>query len=447
MLQRFVNTPMNASRNISENDCPFLGLKEDSETYFGFPTPANYCYQLKKPDAINPAYQERVCLTPNHRSCPVYNKEWKGRLPAGIRHNRKIIRWQPYYWTVLLTATFLMFIAWFVVNFPEEWLATKTEKPVSAYALIQSPTATPTFTPTATPSPIPTSTQASRSTPSATATQQVTATQTPGTMATSTPDLPTPGPDFMTPFGADGTYLLHQVAYGDSLPKLAKKYNTHRDVITKINGLVLNESLQPNQVIVIMPGTKDPAETERLTIIQLDHETPIKEIAYQYSVTVGELRTYNDLGPGETIPEGRWLIFPHRNVTPIPLPTAIPTPDLSAALTPPFGPDNKFVLHKVEANQSATLIADIYLSSAELIRAINITRGSLRVGDILVVVIEETDPAGLPVFEVSQVKEAITVEDLAEQLNVPLDDLLYYNGFLAGQTLPVGQWVIYPVAE
>ncbi len=263
---------------------------------------------------------------------------------------------------------------------------------------------------------------------------------------TATPTLspPTPGPGLETPFGAQGEYLLHQINFGDSLPKLAAQYQTDRDVIVVANGLVSNQSLQPDQVLVIMPGRTDPLGVERLMVLFLEEDAQVSELASRFSVTPEELRRYNDLGPGDFIPAGRWLIFPKRNITPTPTPTVIPTPDLSYALAGPFGPENAYVLHQVAPGESIPVLEKLYLTSAEVIFAANEIRGSIQVGQVLVILPEHSDPTGVVRFEVYYTPEDIQVEDLATQLGVSSEDLILYNGFQAGAVIPAATWLIYP---
>ena len=271
-------------------------------------------------------------------------------------------------------------------------------------------------------------------------------TQIPTLTPTITPTLPhpTPGPSLFTPFGPEGAYMLHQVKYGDNLPNLAKQYQTDRDVIVAANGLLPDVPMQPDQVIVIMPGLTDSIGIEHLLVKFLDEDTSISELAPRYGVTTGEIRNYNQLGPGEIIPAGRWLIIPKREVTPTATPTAIPTPDLSHALTEPFGPNAEYVLHQVAPNESTWTLEGIYLTSAAVIRALNSIEGSIQPGQVLVILLERRDPSGITPLSVFYVEDALQVEAVADYLGILTADLLFYNDLQAGEIIPAGRYVIYP---
>lgn len=277
---------------------------------------------------------------------------------------------------------------------------------------------------------------------------EATATLVPTSMPTLTPTLlqPTPGPGLATPFGAQNEYLLHQVKFGDNLPTLAEQFQTDRDVIVAANGLLPNQSLQPDQVIVIMPGRTDSLGIVPLTVLFLDEEVLVTDFAASRGATVEELIQYNELGAHKTIPPGRWVIFPRRVVIPTVVPTAIPTLDLSFALTAPFGPANEYVLHQVGPGESVPVLEDLYLTSAEVIYAANEVKGSIQAGQVLVIMIERTDPTNVVRFSVINVMEDIRVEDLAIDLGVLTTDILSYNNLESGDTILAGSWVIYPAA-
>ena len=218
-------------------------------------------------------------------------------------------------------------------------------------------------------------------------------------------------------------------------------------MIAAANDLIPDQALQPDQVIVIMPGRTDSFGIEPLLVLFLDQNATVSVLAPRYGVTPEEMRSFNDLGPGEVIPAGRWLIMPERDVTPTAIPTTIPTPDLSLALTAPFGPNNAYILHQIAAGQSIPVLEKLYLTSPEVINAANIIEGSLQLDQVLVILPERRDASGINPFEVIYVGEAIRAEALANQLGILTADLLFHNDLQAGQIIPAGQWVIYPALE
>lgn len=55
--------------------------------------------------------------------------------------------------------------------------------------------------------------------------------------ATPTFSVPTPGPFLSTPFGPYGSFVVHKVTEGESVPLIANRYETSNEVIIAVNGL------------------------------------------------------------------------------------------------------------------------------------------------------------------------------------------------------------------
>jgi capsular exopolysaccharide synthesis family protein len=255
---------------------------------------------------------------------------------------------------------------------------------------------------------------------------------------------PTPGPGLGTPFGAQGEYLLHQVNFGDNLPNLSEVYQTDRDVIVAANGLLPNQSLQPDQVILIMPGRTDSFDIVYMVVLFQDTDISVQELAARHGVSDEEMRRYNDLGPGDTIPGGRWIIIPKRDVTPTVTPTVVPTADFSYALTEPFGPNNTYILHQVQSGDSIPKLEKLYLTTADAIYAANDIEGSIQLGSVLVVFPDRRDARGITQFAVQFISADIYVEALAEELDAQAADIIFHNGLQAEEIIQAGSWIIYP---
>jgi hypothetical protein len=65
--------------------CPFLGVREDSETHFATSSPGNYCHKVNPPEPVLFDHQESFCLGGEFLSCPVFSNDWTGPLPTVIR--------------------------------------------------------------------------------------------------------------------------------------------------------------------------------------------------------------------------------------------------------------------------------------------------------------------------------------------------------------------------
>ena len=428
-------------------NCPHLGLRQNPESRFGIPTSANFCHKVTPVESVRRAYQEKVCLSAEHKSCPIFQQDWQRRLPLDVRgrSSKKSKRINYFLLSFGLVIILLAVLVGYILLKEPERFAFWVDRNMATEAVPIDVAEIPiqmTEIYTETSSPI-----------SSTTNTNVPATLAATTIPTEemiskspTPTLmhPTPGPGLFAPFGPQGEYLLHQVKFGDNLPNLAEQYQTDRDVIVAVNSVLANQALQPDQVIVIMPGRMDSFGVDDLLVLFLEQDTPIEDLASSFGVTPEELRYYSDLGPGGIVPAGRWLIFPKRDVTPTPTPTTIPTPDLSYALTEPFGPNDAYVLHRIASGESIPVLEDIYLTSAEVINAANEIEGSIQVGDVLVILLERRDPGGITPFSVIYTAESVQVEALADQLGILTVDLLIYNDLEAGEIISAGRWVIYP---
>ncbi|MBX3048650.1 MAG: hypothetical protein KIT46_03535 [Anaerolineales bacterium] len=95
--------------------CPFLGMEDDSETSFLFPSPGNFCHRPKPAKSVSTGYQGAVCFDNKaFLHCPVYQKNWNGKLPEGFRQrivkNGSQEQLTPR-WVVLLLFLSLIFLA------------------------------------------------------------------------------------------------------------------------------------------------------------------------------------------------------------------------------------------------------------------------------------------------------------------------------------------------
>ncbi len=142
---------------------------------------------------------------------------------------------------------------------------------------------------------------------------------------------------------------------------------------------------------------------------------------------------------------------PTLTVTPSPSSTQRPTrtptppgPTPGPGLMTPFGPEGQFLLHEARPGESYTAIAKLYQTTVEVLEALNYRMPgmSLWVGQIIVVLPGQTENAGLPAFQVVHIEERITLEALAEEYGVSVDDLRYYNALGEEDWVPAGRLLI-----
>ena len=133
--------------------------------------------------------------------------------------------------------------------------------------------------------------------------------------------------------------------------------------------------------------------------------------------------------------------------TPIAQLTSTPTDvDPILALDTPIGDENQFIIHRVEEGESLQIFADFYNTSVEAIRNVNYDLiAPLWIDWLLVIPVNTTDVSGIPTFEPYQVEvERIPIEQLSEQLSIPLSDIILYNNLDAEHVLKQGEWLLIP---
>ncbi len=98
----------------------------------------------------------------------------------------------------------------------------------------------------------------------------------------------------------------YTVKKGDSLYQIAKKYNTTVDEIKKINNLTSN-NLSINQILII-PTEKKPLETTEENTYVVQKGDSLYKIAKKFNTTVNELKSLNNL-ESNTLSIGQKLLI------------------------------------------------------------------------------------------------------------------------------------------
>lgn len=112
----------------------------------------------------------------------------------------------------------------------------------------------------------------------------------------------------------------------------------------------------------------------------------------------------------------------------------------------PVGTDYKFVLHRVREGENLDQYAAQYNTSIEAIILINYNlKTPVWVDTVVVIPVDLMDVASLPAFEVYEVPQAgMSLEALAQELDVDLADLKYYNALSNTESLLSGDWLLIP---
>lgn len=137
--------------------------------------------------------------------------------------------------------------------------------------------------------------------------------------------------------------------------------------------------------------------------------------------------------------------MPIATETPVPTVTFTrPAPVLDLGV--PIGGEYRYVIHWVNEGETLQIIANRFNTTPDAIQEINNFLTQVLWADSLVVVpVDNENVDGLPVFEPYQVDvNEISVEDLAEELQIDLEAFIYHNHLWPGYILRQGNWVILP---
>jgi hypothetical protein len=159
--------------------------------------------------------------------------------------------------------------------------------------------------------------------------------------------------------------------------------------------------------------------------------------------------------PATLPPTATIEIIPTETVQPTTTPTSTPEPTPSPTMTSrppisvlgtPIGQDIKFQIIRVNEGDALGQYATRYNTSEAAIRAVNYNMPSVLFIDlVLVIPLNTQDTSGFPAFEPIQIQEGgISIEMFAQQLQVDLEEIYFYNEFLPGRILQPREWVLIP---
>jgi len=314
------NNASDAVRRKESSNCPFIGIKGEPDSFFGYPSASNYCFHASPPGSVKLSHQEKYCLSGSFRECEIFFSSGLEPLPDSIQStvktrkpvsSQEIIRFGlPSLIALGVIIIFLFLIFRRPLYGDSSAIPNTSTSPATTANNTISPTIANqsgntqetgdlklgTFQKT-TPSP----SQIPANTPEPTGTFTPT--------STFTPDF-TPGPGLETPFGPENSYILHAVAEGESYPKLAQIFDTTAEVLKAINLIPEDIGLRTGIVIVVIPGEKDIQDLPGFITKLVDQATSVQDIALQYRISPEEIIYYNQINPQKDLPVGRYLIIP-----------------------------------------------------------------------------------------------------------------------------------------
>jgi len=287
--------------------CPYLGLQDDPETQFVFPSQINFCHHLKIPGPVSLEYQHTFCQSGQHILCEVFPDGRYAHLPAGaqIIAGERTMMHRP--WLLTIVIMLILFIAGgvtltqlspgpldFFLEEPPQMRETLPAPPVTARPspALPSPTATPVyFSLTADP---PTA-----SVPSGTV-----------VLNTNLSIVALVPLGLETPIGTNPTLLIHRVLPGENLDLIAAHFDTSVEAIQAINYFL------PSPLWVDLPLIVPLGQTQTASLPQFEaHQVSaagvtVEQLAQSLNVDAMQLRKYNLLPERATLVAGQWLLLP-----------------------------------------------------------------------------------------------------------------------------------------
>jgi len=97
---------------------------------------------------------------------------------------------------------------------------------------------------------------------------------------------------------------------------IAKQYNTSPSVLKALNGLKPEAGFYAGYMAVVAVGESDANAVFAMQAVLLDQPLRLDVLAQKYNTTIDELRTFNGLGAGDTVPAGRWIVARKASPTP-----------------------------------------------------------------------------------------------------------------------------------
>ena len=299
--------------------CPFLGMLDDPQTSFSFPSEWNNCHNSKPVAPVSLTHQDNYCLTEKHGTCPVYLQDSPGSLPHTLRNQQQgALPKNKWTWkTILGLALPVLLLGSGIVFLPKvNWAFPSQSVPVelSATETISIPI-TPSPTPMQdTPTPAPTLSQ----TP---ALPQVSATIPSAELAPPSPTLSDPVNNIATPIitrrpnqiesliGINYLFKIHRVQQDENLSLMAFQYNTTVAAISEIN-YNFSTPIWVNQVLIIPVNQQDVSDLPSFEAYRVLEDADLNILAEQLGVDAEQMWYYNGLGLDNQVTAGEWLVVP-----------------------------------------------------------------------------------------------------------------------------------------
>lgn len=233
-----------------------------------------------------------------------------------------------------------------------------------------------------------------------------------------------------TPPSQEGNYYI--VEQGDTLYKIAQKYNISVQELKELNNLK-NNTINPGQKLIISRPGQQPTYGTYI----IEKGDTLYGIASAYGISVQELKELNNLSTN-TLYIGQELLVPELDI-----PTAPPLgpPETTPPeTTPPTQPEIPYTIYTVEKGDSLWSISRKFnVTIPEIIELNNLTNINLQIGDKLKIPTQN----GIEITKRYTVKSGDTLWSIAKENNVSVSELKSVNN-LKSNLLSIGQELIIP---
>jgi hypothetical protein len=283
--------------------CPFLGLKEDPETAWSYPSAQNCCFHAKPAMAVKMEHQGAFCLTRDHTNCEVYKKKPGSALPVNLRYKPDKSRQSKKSGIISLVAVFLVaiFVLFFVLQNSSRWpvsIVFKGSPSGSAISAISTNTKMQvSLTPSIQAQTTPTSTRIAL---------------TPTQIHSNETFIPIvkPGHALETPIGMTSKLIIHRVKANESLVSIANHFATNVEAIKAIN-YYIKLPLSADKLIVIPYQQADVRGLPAFEPYLVKTSLPVETLARQLSVSPTLFKNFNGFENAERLSVGDWVLIPH----------------------------------------------------------------------------------------------------------------------------------------
>lgn len=312
------------SNHIKQNEpfstsiCPYLGIKDDLETSYAFPSEWNNCHHCKPVISVKLEHQRDYCLSEKYNLCPVYVEKSSQPLPRNLRNQEKIqsSSWR-FIWIVVLVIFLLILLTTNIGYIPDldgsiRRLFTTVQgtwpKEIPGVLTFPSTPITSTLKPTpyATPNKYLFSVTAPFTTPMPVVPTSL------KIELEATPTITRIPRNLETLIGIHHIFIIHRVTQGESLSLLAFNNGTTEAAITSVN-YQLSTPLWVHQIVIIPVNRTDVSDLPPFTAYRVGEDIKLITLADLLNVDPELLQYYNDLESSDQLHKGEWLVIPWEN--------------------------------------------------------------------------------------------------------------------------------------